>query len=60
MRDEGTEIFFPMASVVEIDAEEFKRIIIKTCRASDERATKAANQIIDHLIKVHRQATRKQ
>ena len=60
MRDEGTEVFFPATTYVEIDAEVFAHIIKQTCDASDADAVKAANLIIDHLIEVHRNATRQQ
>jgi hypothetical protein len=60
MRDEGTEIFIAAPSVVEIDAEAFAQIIMQTCDVEEEFAIKAANRIIDHLIDVHLQATRKQ
>ena len=60
MRDEGTEVFISAPTVVEIDAEVFARIIKQTCDASEANAIKAANLIIEHLIDVHRNATRQQ
>ena len=60
MSAEETEVFVSEASVVEIDAEVFAHIIKQTCDASDADAVKAANLIIDHLIEVHRNATRQQ
>jgi hypothetical protein len=60
MRDEGTEIFIPETTVVEIDATVFAQIIIEICRVEDALAVEAANLIIDHLLDVHRKATRKQ
>jgi hypothetical protein len=60
VRDEGTEVFIAEPTVVEIDAENFAAIIIEICRVEDGLAVKAANRIIDHLIDVHRRATRKQ
>ena len=60
MRDEGTEVFISAPTVVEIDAEVFVHIIKQTCDASEANAIKAANLIIEHLIDVHRNATRQQ
>jgi phosphoglycerate dehydrogenase-like enzyme len=54
------EVFVPAATVVEIDANDIAAIIIKVCRVKEALAVKAANLIIDHLIAVHRKATRKQ
>ena len=60
MRDEGTEVFISAPTVVEIDAEVFVHIIKQTCDAPEATAIKAANLIIEHLIDVHRNATRQQ
>jgi hypothetical protein len=60
MNDEGAEIFVPKATVVEVDAEDIARIILVECHTTVTRAVKAANLILDHLIAVHRNATRKQ
>jgi hypothetical protein len=60
MKDEETEIFVSEATVVEIDATVFAQIILDVCHTSKAKATVAANLIIDHLIAVHRNATRKQ
>jgi hypothetical protein len=59
MKDEGTEIFVPARTYVEIDANEIAKIIAR-CGAPEALAVKAANLILDHLIAVHRHATRKQ
>jgi hypothetical protein len=53
------EIFVPATTVVEIDANAIAAIIAD-CGAPEALAVKAANLIIDHLIEVHRHATRKQ
>ena len=60
MRDEGTEVFVSEPTVVEIDAKNFVAIIIEICRVDEGLAVEAANRIVDHLIDVHRRATRKQ
>ena len=59
MRDEGTEIFVREA-VVEIDANDIAKIIADACGVDEGIACDAANLILDHLIAVHRHATRKQ
>jgi hypothetical protein len=53
------EIFVPETTVVEIDANDIAKIIAE-CGAPEPLAIKAANLIIDYLLKVHRNATRKQ
>ena len=60
MSAEETEIFVSAPTVVEIDAINFAAIIIDVCRVEEALAIKAANLIMDHLIAVHRHATRKQ
>ena len=60
MKDEGTEVFIRETTVVEIDANDIAAIIIDVGRVEEELAIKAANLIIDHLIAVHRNATRQQ
>jgi hypothetical protein len=59
MTAEETEIFVPAMTVVEIDANDIAKIIA-TCGAPETLAIKAANLIIDYLLKVHRNATSKQ
>jgi hypothetical protein len=54
------EVFVPATTVVEIDATVFAQIILDVCHTSKAKATEAANLILDHLIAVHRNATRKQ
>jgi hypothetical protein len=53
------EVFVPARTYVEIDANNIAKIIAN-CGAPEALAVKAANLIIDHLIDVHRNATRKQ
>ena len=59
MSAEETQIFVSGPLVVEIDANDIAKIIAN-CGAPEALAVKAANLIIDHLIAVHRHATRKQ
>ena len=59
MSAEQDEVFVPATTVVEIDANAIAAIIAN-CGAPEALAIKAANLIIDHLIAVHRNATRKQ
>ena len=54
------QVFVPEATVIEIDAENIARIILAECHTTVTRSVKAANLILDHLIEVHRNATRKQ
>jgi len=60
MSAEETEIFVSAPTVVEIDAVNIAAIIIEICRVKEALAVEAANLIIDHLLDVHRKATRKQ
>jgi hypothetical protein len=57
---EEYEIAISEPTVVEIDAVNIAAIIIKVCRVKEGLAVKAANLIIDHLLDVHRKATKKQ
>jgi hypothetical protein len=59
MSGEETEIAIAGPMVVEIDANDIAKIIAD-CGAPEALAIKAANLIIDYLITVHRNATRKQ
>jgi hypothetical protein len=59
MSAEETEVAIKGPTVIEIDANDIARIIAE-CGAPEALAIKAANLILDHLIEVHRHATRKQ
>jgi hypothetical protein len=51
--DNTTEVRVEGPSMVEIDAEQIAQIIFDTCHTTEARAVKAANLIVDYLIKIY-------
>jgi hypothetical protein len=43
-------------AMVEIDAERIAQIIFDHCHSSEQRAARAANEVIDYLIEVYQRA----
>ena len=57
---EHTDVLITGPAVVEIDAERIAAIIFATCHTSEQRATRAANLILDYLAEAHQAASKSQ
>ena len=55
---EYTHVAVSGPGAVEVDTEIIARIIFDTCHTSEQRATRAANKVVDYLIGVHQNPTK--